>query len=161
VLRTLFVLLIVCLPFTVSAQGMKVAFGGVAQDPDAPVEVTADQLTVNQVDGSASFEGNVLIAQGMLRMSAPKVDVFYNDTTQGVSRLVGSGGVTIVNGDDAAEAEDAEYDIDGGTIVMTGNVLLTQKLNSISSDRMEVDLNANTAQMHGRVKTVLKSGDKN
>nr|WP_204115029.1 LptA/OstA family protein [Shimia biformata] len=138
---------------------MKVAFGGLAQDPDAPVEVTADSLVVNQEDGSATFTGNVVIAQGTLRMSAPKVAVFYNEDTQGVSRLVGSGGVLIVNGDDAAESSDASYDVDGQMIEMTGGVLLTQKLNTISADRMTVNLRSNSAEMHGRVKTVLKSGE--
>ncbi|MEL7154824.1 MAG: LptA/OstA family protein, partial [Pseudomonadota bacterium] len=46
-----------------------------------------------------------------------------------------------------------------GTIIMTGEVLLTQGLSALTSDRMVVDLDAGTAQMTGRVKTVLQTED--
>lgn len=159
VIRAGLIFLMLSLPVSAFAQGLTVAFGDLQQDPDAPVEVSADSLTVDQADGSATFVGNVRIAQGTMRMAAKKVNVYYNADTQGISRLVGTGDVTIVNGADAAEAAEATYDLDAGTILMTGTVLLTQKLNSISADRMLVDLNTNSAEMHGRVKTVLKSGD--
>ena len=141
------------------AQGTEVAFGTVQQDTSLPVEVSADSLSVSQNDGSALFTGNVVIGQGEMRLSAPRVLVFYTENQSGVERLQATGGVTLVNGDQAAEAETAEYEVNRGTIRMVGNVLLTQGANTLVSDSMDVDLEAGTALMNGRVRTVFQSGD--
>jgi len=139
------------------AQGAKVAFGTFKADPTLPVEVTADTLDVNQADGSAEFNGNVLVGQGEMRLSAQKVLVIYNQEAGGIQKLVATGDVVLVNGPDAAEADRAVYTIDSGVIVMTGNVLLTQGQNALTSDKMTVNLTDGTANMAGRVKTILKA----
>lgn len=138
------------------AQGTTVAFGSAQQDRDLPVEVAADQLAVNQNDGTAIFTGNVRIDQGEMKMSTPRVLVIYNEDNSGIDRLEATGGVIIVSGPDAAEAEAADYNIDTGTIVMRGNVLLTQGSNATSSDEATVFLDEGTARMIGRVRTVLR-----
>ena len=129
------------------------------QDTDAPVEVTADQLQVNQSDGTALYTGNVVIGQGEMRLAAPRVLVIYTEGQGRIDRLEASGGVTLVSGEEAAEAERADYSIDTGTVVMTGNVLLTQGNNALTSERMVVNLEDGTAEMTGRVRTVLNQGD--
>ena len=157
-LTTLAIALILSFASPVLAQGTNVAFGTIQQDPDAPVEVTADNLAVNQADGTAVFTGNVVIGQGEMRLSANRVLVIYSQDPQGISRLEATGDVTLVTGPDAAEAQKADYDIERGTIVMTGDVLLTQGPSALTSDRMTVDLRNGTAQMTGRVKTILQTG---
>lgn len=42
---------------------------------------------------------------------------------------------------------------------MTGDVLMTQGASAISAEKMTVRLKDGTAQMSGRVKTILKSAD--
>ena len=63
--------------------------------------------------------------------------------------------MVLVNGPDAAEADRAEYSVGSGVVVMTGDVLLTQGSNALTSDRMTVNLTTGTANMVGRVKTIL------
>ena len=138
-----------------TAQSTNVAFGAVKADPSLPVEVTADTLDVNQEDGSAEFTGNVLVGQGEMRLSAERVLVIYSRDNSSIQRMEATGGVVLVNGPDAAEAERADYSIDTGVIVMTGDVLLTQGANALTSERMTVNLTTGTAQMVGRVKTIL------
>jgi lipopolysaccharide export system protein LptA len=145
----------------VLAQGASVAFGTIRQDTDQPVEVTADNLSVDQETGTAIFTGNVLIGQGEMRLSAARVLVVYRAETQGIARLEATGGVTLVSGPDAAESQRADYNIDDGTIVMTGNVLLAQGSSALSADKMSVRLSDGTAQMSGRVKTILQTGADN
>ena len=154
--RILLILAILTSATSVAAQGTSVAFGAIRQDTDAPVEVTADQLSVDQDSGTATFVGNVLIGQGEMRLSAAKVLVVYKTGNSGIERLEATGGVTLVSGPDAAESSRADYDIDAGQIVMTGDVLLTQGANALTSERMTVNLNDGTAQMVGRVKTILQ-----
>ena len=140
-----------------SAQS-NVAFGSSGQDTDAPVEVTAENLSVDQEAGIAIFTGDVIVGQGAMRLNAPRVLVVYSEDAQSIDRVEATGGVTLVSGEDAAEADAADYDIDRGTIVMTGEVLLSQGLSAIAADRMTVNLDDGTAQMSGSVKTILQPG---
>ncbi len=142
------------------AQGTSVAFGGLKHDASLPVEVVADALEVDQETGFATFAGNVVVGQGDMRLSAAKVVVEYKsgdgDGGGNIARLLASGGVVLVNGPEAAEADTAEYSIDNANVVMTGNVIVTQGQNAVSANRMVVDLNTGRAQMIGRVKTILQ-----
>ncbi|WP_152464712.1 lipopolysaccharide transport periplasmic protein LptA [Sulfitobacter sp. THAF37] len=146
---------------SVLAQGANVAFGTIQQDTDQPVEVTADNLSVDQETGTAIFTGNVKIGQGELRLTAARVLVVYREQNKGIARLEATGGVTLVSGPDAAESDRADYNIDDGTIVMTGNVLLAQGPSALSADKMSIRLSDGTAEMSGRVRTILQTGTDN
>lgn len=143
-----------------AAQGMSVGFGGLKQDISAPVEVTADGLSIDQQSGAATFEGNVLVIQGALRLSAGKVAVSYGGDAGGVQRLQATGGVTLTTAVEAAEASEANYDVVSGQLVMSGSVLLTQGQATIAGDRLVADLGAGTGRMEGRVRTQFQPGGK-
>ncbi|WP_417525201.1 LptA/OstA family protein [Marinovum sp.] len=155
--RLLSVVLLSLLPVAALAQGAQVGFGALQADPDAPVEVTAENLTVNQNDGTALFTGDVIVGQGEMRLSAPRVLVVYAEDRSAIARLEARGGVTLVSGEEAAEGDSADYDVEAGIIEMTGNVLLTQGGSALTADKMVADIKAGTARMTGRVKTVLQS----
>lgn len=143
-----------------AAQGMAVGFGGLRQDPSAPVEVTADSLTVDQNSGKAVFEGNVLVVQGAMRLAAARVEVEYGDAGQGIRRLNATGGVTLATAAEAAESREATYDVASAGLEMSGAVLLTQGQATIAGERLVADLRAGTGQMQGRVRTVFQPGGK-
>lgn len=143
------------------AQGASVAFGTIAQDTSLPVEVSSDELSVDQATGTAIFTGNVVIGQGNMRLSAQRVAVVYRADADGIATLNATGGVTLVSGDDAAEAQRADYSIDDGTIVMRGNVLLAQGPSALSADTMTIRLRDGTARMSGNVRTRLQTGSDN
>lgn len=143
------------------SQETNVAFGGLRHDSSLPVEVTADQLRIEQGNGTALFTGNVLVAQGVLKLTSQtlRVEYFKTDSSR-IERIVAGGGVTIVSGQEAAaESRDAVYEVASGALTMTGDVLLTQGPNALSGERLFVDLNAGTGQMQGRVKTILGDGN--
>jgi len=136
-----------------------VNLGGISADPNAPVEITADSLSVDQETGTAIFDGNVVLGQGDLRLSAGRVQVVYNEASGEISRLSATGGVTFVTDTEAAEADSADYNLDAGTLVMNGNVLLTQGASAIASDTMRINLTDGSAQMDGRVRTIFNQGN--
>ncbi len=140
------------------AQEAKIAFGGLKQDTTLPVEVQADQLAVNNADGSAVFTGNVLVGQGEMRLAAAEVKVTYGADGRTIDQLIATGGVTISNLADAAEAREALYTIDSGVVVMTGDVLLTQGASAIAGQKLTIDLKAGTGIMEGRVSTTFVPG---
>ena len=150
-----FCFVVVTAPVAMS-QGAQVAFGSIQQNSGLPVEVTADNLAVDQNTGKAVFTGNVVIVQGEMRLSAEEVIVTYREEPRGISRIDATGNVVLISGTDAAESQKANYNVDDGTIVMTGSVLVAQGPSALTADKMTVQLEQGTAQMTGRVKTVLQ-----
>ncbi len=155
-------MLAICATTALLAQGATVAFGGLKHDASLPVEITADELTVDQQSGEAVFIGNVVAGQGEMRLSAARVQVQYavvnGQPTGDIDTLVASGGVTLVNGGEAAEAANATYAVRAAEIVMTGDVILTQGVNALSGEKLTVDLNTGQGRMSGRVKTIFQTG---
>jgi lipopolysaccharide export system protein LptA len=123
-----------------------------------PVEISADQLAVNNADGTAIFSGNVLVTQGEMKLSAAEVLVKYTPDQKAIDQLVASGGVTITNLGDAAEAQEAVYTIDSGVIVLTGNVLLAQGPSAMAGQKLTINLKDGTGIMEGRVTTTFVPG---
>jgi lipopolysaccharide export system protein LptA len=74
--------------------------------------VQADQLAVNNADGTAVFERQCRGRQGEMRLAAGEVKVSYGADKKSIGRWLATGGVTIANLGDAAEAREAVYTID-------------------------------------------------
>jgi lipopolysaccharide export system protein LptA len=113
---------------------------------------------VNNADGTAIFSGNVLVTQGEMKLSAAEVLVKYTPDQKAIDQLVASGGVTITNLGDAAEAQEAVYTIDSGVIVLTGNVLLAQGPSAMAGQKLTINLKDGTGIMEGRVTTTFVPG---
>lgn len=145
------------LALPVSAQ-TNIDLGGMAVDTSAMIEVTSESLSIDQDTGTAVFEGDVIIGQGDLRISANRVEVVYGSDTSQIARLIASGNVTFVTAEDAAEAETADYNVETGMLTLTGDVVLTQGGSAISAQSMIVNVSDGTATMQGRVRTILQQG---
>lgn len=146
------------------AQSADIALGTSAFDRTQQVEVTADELSVDQANGQAVFAGNVLVVQGEVRMSAGRVAVVYSQkdgAPNGIATLQATGGVTFVTPSDAVEASTATYSVEQGTVQLSGDVILTQGQNAISGERMVIDLNSGQGRMEGRVRTIFTPASDN
>ncbi len=163
------------------SQGAQIALGGVKQDHSLPVQVTSDELSVNQTEGTAVFTGHVIVVQGKLRLTAPwvKVEFAKADPGQGgsgqtgsgqaatapapaaaagsqITRVHATGGVTLTDGAEDAEGREAVYTVADGVVVMTGDVVLTQGQNAMAGQKLEINLNTGIGVMRGRVQTVFR-----
>ena len=133
------------------------------QNEDEPVEVTSNQLSVDQIKGTAFFSGDVVVVQGEIRINAPEMTVQYvilEDGSVGneVDTITATGGVLMVTPTEEAESDHAVYTPARDEVVMTGDVLLTQGRNSINGTRLTVDMITGAGQMEGRVRTILQPG---
>ena len=146
---------------TASNAQTNIDLGGISADPKAPIEVSADNLSVDQDSGTAVFSGNVVIGQGDLRLSAGSVRVVYSDSTGDIDQLLATDGVTLVTDSEAAEAATADYNLTTGILTLSGSVLLTQGASALSAEQMTIDLNSGRAQMSGRVRTVFQQDGNN
>ncbi|MEM0923414.1 MAG: lipopolysaccharide transport periplasmic protein LptA [Pseudomonadota bacterium] len=131
-------------------------FGGFKHDSSAPIEITADSLEVRQSDQVAIFEGNVIAGQGTLRLTAARVEVYYDQEQQSgdtgaIRRLDATGDVFLSNGAETARGAEGTYNVADGMVTMTGSVLLTQGENAVSGNRLEIDLNTGVGRIVGRV----------
>lgn len=128
-----------------------VSFGGVRGDPTLPVNVTSQNLTVDEGAGSAVFAGDVLVVQGVMRLQADEVRVAYSADASRIDRLWAVGNVVLVNAEDAASADNAEYIIDTGMVEMQGNVVLTQGAATFTAERFSTDLTKGVGRLDGNV----------
>jgi lipopolysaccharide export system protein LptA len=140
------------------AQEAKIAFGDLEQDTSQPVQVGADQLAVNNADGSAVFSGNVEVVQGEMTLRAGEVRVKYGADQSEIDQLIASGGVTITNLADRASSSEAVYTIASGVIVLTGNVQLAQGASTMQGQKLTINLKDGTGIMEGRVTTTFVPG---
>lgn len=143
---------------TASLAQTDINLGGLSVDTTSAIEVVADSLSVDQDTGTAIFSGGVIISQGTLRLSAGQVEVIYGEEAGNIARLIATEGVTFVTDTDAAEAQSADYDVNTGILMLTGDVLLTQGASAISAQEMVLDVSKGTATMQGRVRTILQQG---
>lgn len=140
-------------------QGTDLSFGTADHDASQPVEVTSDQLNIDQSEGTAVFTGNVVVIQGELTMTATRVIVEYTDTEpREIDRILAFEDVVLVNGAETAEGDEAVYTMQDRFVVMTGDVVVTQPDTAISGDLLTVNLDSGTGVMEGRVRTVLRTG---
>ena len=153
-----FLILALALMAPVAEAQQKIAFGELNQDTTQPVQVTADQLAVNNADGTAIFSGNVVVTQGEMKLAAGEVKVTYGTEQSDIESLVATGGVTVTNLGDAAEAQEAVYTIDSGVIVLSGDVLLTQGGSAMAGQKLSINLKDGTGVMEGRVTTTFQPG---
>ena len=156
---TIFALAVFLAP-QVAAQGTTISFGSTNDDRDQPVEVTSEELDVDQAGGKAVFTGDVLVIQGDTRMFADIVTVEYTPATDtnagGIDRVLATGEVTLVRGPEAAEGEEAVYTLATGTVVMKGSVIVTQGPNIILGDRMRVKVDDGSGLVEGNVRTIFQ-----
>lgn len=153
-------------PVPALSQGMSTSFGAKDQDTNAPIEVTAERLEVNDNSRIAIFTGEVVVTQDQTILHAPRVEVTYvednPDTVEvedGIERVFASGGVRMFSGDDAAEGQTADYVLSSEIVVMKGDALIRQGRNVVTGETADINLAQNTALMRGRVRTIINPGE--
>jgi lipopolysaccharide export system protein LptA len=142
-------------PFAAGAAGTDIAFAGLKTDTTLPVQVTADQLSVSQADGTAVFTGNVVVTQGAMTLQAGSVQVEYAKDQKSIARMLAKGDVKMVAGGEAASAQNADYAPETGILILQGDVLLTQGSSAIAGQTLTISLKTGLGTMEGRVTTTF------
>lgn len=142
--------------------GTALSMGAMKVSGDLPVEVTSDELQVDQTANTATFKGNVIVVQGDMRLSSDSVLVEYGPTEEGgrsrIQKMTATGEVIMTSPTESAEGREAVYTVADRTLVMTGDVVVTQGPSVVTGQRMVVFLDDGTAVMEGRVRTVIETG---
>lgn len=117
---------------------------------NAPVDVAADRIEVQDRADRAIFSGNVVVRQSNLTLTAARLTVAYSDAGGiQIQRLDASGGVTVRSPSETARGRYAIYDLDERLITVIGNVTLTRGQSNVNGGRLVIDLDSGRAVMDG------------
>jgi len=126
---------------------------------DAPVDVAADRIEVQDRADRAIFLGNVKVRQAELTLDTERLTVAYS-SAGGVQirRLDAAGGVVVRSPSETASGEFGIYDLDRKIITLLGNVQLVRGPNRVAGSRLVIDLNSGRAVIDGGPAGVNQSG---
>ena len=128
-------------------------------NPDAPIDVAADRIEVQDRSDRAVFAGNVRVRQASLTLDTERLTVAY--TSGGgiqIRRLDASGGVTVRSPSETARGNFGIYDLDRKLITLVGGVQLNRSGSQINGQRLTIDLNSGRAVVDGGPAGIGQSG---
>lgn len=131
-------------------------------DSNAPVDVSAERIEVQERADRAVFAGNVHVRQAELTLETARLTIAYSNQPgdQGVQirRLDASGGVIVRSPSETARGNFGVYDLDRKLITLIGNVQLNRSDSRINGSRLVIDLNTGRAVIDGGAPGVGQSG---
>jgi lipopolysaccharide export system protein LptA len=143
-------LLLALLPLLAVAPALGQGSGVRGFDSNAPVDVAADRIEVQDRANRAVFSGSVVVRQGNMTMNAARLTVVYaNGESVRIQRLEASGGVTLRTPSETARSRFAIYDVPRRIVTMIGEVRLDQGANHVQGQRLVLDLDSHRAVMDG------------
>ena len=126
---------------------------------DAPIDLTADRLEVQDRADRAMFSGNVKVRQDELTLDTARLTVAYSSSGGvQIKRLDASGGVTVRSPSETARGSFGIYDLDRKLITLVGNVVLERQGSQLSGQRLVIDLDTGRAVIDGGPAGVGQSG---
>ena len=132
-------------------------FAGIAvaqrHDSNAPIDFSAQTIELQDRANRAVLSGGVTIRQGNMTLTAGRMTVAYTgqviEGSPQVSRLDGSGGVTVDRPGQKAKSQFAVYDLNRRVITMIGGVTLNEGDNTINGGRLSINLDTGRATIDG------------
>jgi lipopolysaccharide export system protein LptA len=128
-------------------------------DANAPIDVAADRIEVQDRSDRAVFAGNVHVRQASLTLDTARLTVAYSSGGGiQIRRLDASGGVTVKSPSETARGNFGIYDLDRKLITLMGAVQLNRGGSQINGQRLTIDLNSGRAVVDGGPAGVGQSG---
>lgn len=128
-------------------------------DSNAPVDVTADRIEVQDRADRAIFAGNVHVRQANLTLDTQRLTVAYSSAGGiQIQRLDASGGVVVRSPSETARGSFGVYDLERKLITLVGDVQLSRGDSRINGSRLVIDLNSGRAVVDGGPAGIGQSG---
>ena len=138
-------------------------------DPNAPVEISADEMEWKNEERVAVARGNADAVQGPYHLHADRLTAHLSDGSAGAAadriRLIeADGNVRLVTPGEVASGARGAYDVEQGLVFIEGDVVLTQGANVVRGDRLDMNLGTGVSRMTagasrgGRVAAVFAPG---
>ncbi|MEQ1900975.1 MAG: lipopolysaccharide transport periplasmic protein LptA [Devosia sp.] len=139
---------------------LALALTGASLAAPAPVEISANEFTVEESAHQATFAGDVVVKRPGMTLWAGKVVVDYGDGgPSNIVSFVATGGVRLQTNDQTAKGDRADYDPKTQILRLTGNVTITNASGTLTGPQLVLNLADNTttfsAKGGGRVTGVF------
>ncbi len=102
---------------------------------EAPLDVEADRLVLDQRSGEVVFEGNVRAQQADLRLTCRRLVARYREDGQ-VASLTAEGAVRVESGELSATAGRAAWSAAQGTLELTDDPVVTRGADHLTGRRI-------------------------
>jgi lipopolysaccharide export system protein LptA len=153
-----------------TASGPPNALQGLSQNRDKPIQIDAAKLEVRDKDKIATFYGDakadVKVVQGDTTMRSKVLVVFYEQQddkssaaktakaaapgpggSSQIKRLEAKGNVIVTQKDQTVTGENGVFDMKSNTVTMFGGVIMTQNDNVIRGDKLVVDMTTGVSRV--------------
>ena len=128
-------------------------------DSNAPIDLAADRLEVQDRADRAIFTGNVHVRQASLSLDTERLTVSYSGGGGvQIRRLDAAGGVVVRSPSETARGNFAVYDLDRKLITLVGAVQLNRGGSRICGSRLVLDLDSGRAVIDGGAPGVGQRG---
>lgn len=124
------------------------------EDRSQPIQLEASRGQIDQKTGVSVYEGNVVITQGSMRLTADTVTIYIKDDN--FQRMEATGNPANLRYKPTADKPEiqgvskrVEYDVASARIIMSGGAKLTQGQDAFSGDRVEYDLKDDVVRARG------------
>ena len=107
---------------------------------NAPVDIQSEEMTVDFEKNKIVFKGDVKVLQSDFSLTAGEVTAMFGDSADDIKRIIAQGDVKIQKADKMAWGEQAVYDGEGATILLTGAPVLKQGRNFIKGEEIQFSL---------------------
>jgi lipopolysaccharide transport periplasmic protein LptA len=127
------------------AQQMTITKG--MSNPNAPIDLSANDMFADQNTGMVVYTGNVIVKQGEVKLRADKMRAKL--VANNPSHLYADGRVVIDAPSGIATGNSGVYDVEPRLITLTGNVVLTKDKNVLRGQKLVVNLITGQATLDG------------
>ena len=141
--QTVFFLALVVSLSAADAQQAKLGM----KDPNAPIEVSAQNVVADATAKTVTYTGDVVIRQGEVRMRANTVRISALDGK--ADKVVAQGGVVVDAPSGTATGDNGVYDVSPRIVTLTGNVVLVKEKDVMRGTKLTVNLITGVAQLGG------------
>lgn len=115
-----------------------------------PVNVSADDFTIDQANNNATFSGNVVITRTGLKLWADKVVVIYGSGGQSdIDGLTATGNVRIKTDSQEASGAKATFNPDTQLLNLSGNVTVVNAQGKLNGPELTINLATNRSVFKG------------
>ncbi|HET7717374.1 MAG TPA: LptA/OstA family protein [Bauldia sp.] len=129
-------------------------FSGFGAKGNGPIEVDAKTLEILEEGNQriSIFSGGVTVRRGNTTMKAAQIKIFSNKDSDaidqsGFTRMEATGTVYVNSGKQTVTGSQAVVDNKAETIVLSGNVVLSQGKDVLAADRLVIDMATGRARV--------------
>ena len=129
-------------------------------DRNAPVDIHSEEMSVDFENNRIVFKGDVKVLQSDFSLTAGEVTAVFGESADDIKKIIASEDVKIQKADKMAWGEQAVYDREGATILLTGAPVLKQGRNFIKGEEIQFSLDDDRMEVKGSVEAeFLLSGE--